>query len=56
MTTHFIAIGGVQCTTSISITHKGYKVTGSDDFEPSQSRLDKRNVAFRNGLVSKNYK
>jgi UDP-N-acetylmuramate: L-alanyl-gamma-D-glutamyl-meso-diaminopimelate ligase len=44
---------------ALALHNKGYKVTGSDDaiFEPSQSRLDKKDVAFRNGLVSrKNYK
>jgi UDP-N-acetylmuramate: L-alanyl-gamma-D-glutamyl-meso-diaminopimelate ligase len=60
MTTHFIAIGGsAMHNLALALHNKGYKVTGSDDaiFEPSQSRLDKRNVAFRNGLVSrKNYK
>jgi UDP-N-acetylmuramate: L-alanyl-gamma-D-glutamyl-meso-diaminopimelate ligase len=36
----------VQCTTTLALHNKGYKVTGSDDaiFEPSQSRLDKKRI------------
>lgn len=55
MKTHFIAIGGsAMHNLALALHNKGYQVTGSDDaiFEPSKSRLEKRNSACRNGLVS----
>jgi UDP-N-acetylmuramate: L-alanyl-gamma-D-glutamyl-meso-diaminopimelate ligase len=56
MRTHFIAIGGsAMHNLALALHNKGYQVTGSDDaiFEPSKSRLDKRNFASRIGLVSR---
>lgn len=55
MKTHFIAIGGsAMHNLALALHNKGYQVTGSDDaiFEPSKSRLEKRNFTSRNGLVS----
>jgi UDP-N-acetylmuramate: L-alanyl-gamma-D-glutamyl-meso-diaminopimelate ligase len=53
--THFIAIGGsAMHNLAIALKDKGYQVTGSDDaiFEPSKSRLEKKESYLRNGLVS----
>lgn len=47
MKVHFIAIGGsAMHNLAISLSKKGYQVTGSDDeiFEPSRSRLDKYGI------------
>jgi UDP-N-acetylmuramate: L-alanyl-gamma-D-glutamyl-meso-diaminopimelate ligase len=51
MRTHFIAIGGsAMHNLALALHNKGYQVTGSDDaiFEPSKSRLDKREFCLQN--------
>jgi UDP-N-acetylmuramate: L-alanyl-gamma-D-glutamyl-meso-diaminopimelate ligase len=55
MRTHFIAIGGSAMHNLALALHKGYQVTGSDDaiFEPSKSRLDKREFCLIRRLVSR---
>jgi UDP-N-acetylmuramate: L-alanyl-gamma-D-glutamyl-meso-diaminopimelate ligase len=55
MTTHFIAIGGsAMHNLALALHNKGYKVTGSDDAILSHlNHVWIRNVAFRNGLVSR---
>jgi UDP-N-acetylmuramate: L-alanyl-gamma-D-glutamyl-meso-diaminopimelate ligase len=50
MRTHFIAIGGsAMHNLALALHNKGYQVTGSDAiFEPSKSRLDKREFCLQN--------